>query len=638
MQKRRLAAGALACVIATGWAAPASPPSPPSRWADYLAGVRKAESIVDDEARCLAMPDLPGNAWRPGAAKWRCTTLRKPMLSLDQIDALLQRDDGAAELERRFAGLLDANYKDLQQRDQIFIAFNPFDESQRAGDIAARWLKQSPSSAFAKAALAHHHERAGWVARGKKLVRDTPQPQLDRMMKEFDGAVPLYLEALKSEPRLSPACMGLAAIGRQASTELETAAMAACTNVDSDSYFVALERIYEAQPNWGGSDEALRAAVAYAAARVDRNPMLAALLADHAGYAPSIADEPASVADELVAAVRMAPNGSLSGRAGVAYRHSGDNWTALAYLSQAVRFKPRDAVSRFNRGDLLRDMGDLEGAYRDMKVAVDVDPDNGWNEYRMGQIARELHDEKEARPYFLRAMDDAERRQSAMRMYCQTFLLDPTSTVQQALDCTRDLVTEFPEGGEGWRLRYWALSKVDDPETAEAARMFLRYVDTSDPVQQGAVAGVEQWLRRGGLSDARYGLGDAKNGYGKDVSIENFRQNTPPLQEKQSAEEEFKQRVAARKTNLDEPLVMLRSDFPAYPADALAEGVEGIVDVKFTVDEKGNVQDLVVLSSPDPRLSKATVDALSRWRFSPPRLHGAPTRIEVRERIPFLLK
>lgn len=132
-------------------------------------------------------------------------------------------------------------------------------------------------------------------------------------------------------------------------------------------------------------------------------------------------------------------------------------------------------------------------------------------------------------------------------------------------------------------------------------------------------------------------VGNANKDHGKDVSIENFRQATPP-QEKQAAEEEFKQRVAARKTHLDGPLVVLRDDFPAYPVDAQAEGVEGIVDVKFTIDEKGYVQDLVVLSSPDPRLSNATVEALSRWRFRPPRLHGAPTRVEVRQKIPFVLK
>ena len=107
------------------------------------------------------------------------------------------------------------------------------------------------------------------------------------MTRHFTAAVPLYFKALQIEPRLSVACHRLASIGQQSSDQLQQYATAQCIGIDPESYYPALGRIIAAQPRWGGSDVEMRAAVAYAAARVDRNPILGALLGEAAGYAPS---------------------------------------------------------------------------------------------------------------------------------------------------------------------------------------------------------------------------------------------------------------------------------------------------------------------------------------------------------------
>ena len=456
MRTNRIWVGMLALGIAkAAWATPSTPQQPPAQWAEYIAAVRKSDTIADEEARCLAHPDLPGNEWLPEAAKWRCSVLRKPMLSLDEIDKLLQQDAGSVELDRRFAALLDANYKDQQQRDQIFNAFSPFDENPRAAEIAARWLKQSPKSAFANAALAFHHEAAGWEARGENLARETPKTQLERMTREFAIAVPLNFKALEIEPRLSPACTSLAAIGRQSSDDLQRYAMAVCTKVDPDSYFLALERIYGAQPKWGGSDEELRLAVAYAEARVQKNPMMGALLGEVAGYRPSTADNYGDVVEELAAAARMAPSGRLSAKAARGYRVNGDEWAALVYISQALRFGPRDADRRYQRAGRLMTLGEYEWAFRDMQVALELEPDDGWHQYRMGQIAHELNGVTAGRPYFRRALDFPDSRRAAMVKYCAGYISEKAST--EAGKCTRDFVAEYPTDGEAWRQRFWYL-------------------------------------------------------------------------------------------------------------------------------------------------------------------------------------
>lgn len=485
------------CIL--GWAVgasatPAARETPPFEWAAYIEAARAAETIGDDEARCLAYPDLPGNSWRPDAGKWRCTILRKPLFQLDDVDRLLQTKQGRAELESAFAALLEAHYKDQTQRDQIFLALDVFDESARAGEVAKRWLERSPRNAFAHVALAAHHSAAGWKARGTRYVRKTSREQFDQMSKQFALAVPLYLKALEIEPRLSPACRNLAAIGRQSSDALQKYAMTTCTKVDPDSYFLALERIYAAQPKWGGSDEQLRHAVAYAEARVDRNPMLAALLGEAAGYRPANAGKLAEVADELAAAAKMGPSGALSGLAGRGYRHRGDRWSALGYLSQSLRFWPRNANRRYERAGVLRDLGELEWALSDMRVVLEEEPDDGWNHFRTGQIVANLTGEEDARPHFRKAMEFADVRQQAMAMYCQGYLLQ--EQLEQAGICTRDFVSEYPTDGEAWRQRFFYLESMDSEETEAAYDNFLRYADPDQPLHQQQAAELRQWRRQ----------------------------------------------------------------------------------------------------------------------------------------------
>jgi tetratricopeptide (TPR) repeat protein len=468
-------------VLCCAFGASAAKPGlqPPAQWADYITAVRKADVIVDDEARCNAYPDLPGNEWRPGAAQGRCSILRKPDWSLDDIDRLLATPEGVAELERGFAALLDAHYRDQSRRDQVFIAFDVFDTTGRSGEIAQRWLSLAPKSPFAHVAAGVYYGSSGWQARGTRWARETPEDQLRRMSELFAKAVPLYLRALELEPRLSVACYKLNGIGRQSSDALQQYAASHCTKVDPDSYFLALERITTSEPRWGGSDEQLRHAVAYAAARTDRNPMMGALLGEAAGYAPSLADHYGTVADELAAAARMGPSAGLSAKAGRGYWNKKEPWAALVYLSQGVRFRPRDHDTRYARAAVLHDwLGESEWARSDIEAALREEPDNSYYLHLQGRITQELEGYVAARPFFKHAMN-GERRQAAMEMYCQTYIL-PELVPAAADTCTRDLVGEFPESGEGWRLRAWVLYKARDPGVLEAVEQFTRHAqDTS---------------------------------------------------------------------------------------------------------------------------------------------------------------
>lgn len=85
-------------------------------------------------------------------------------------------------------------------------------------------------------------------------------------------------------------------------------------------------------------------------------------------------------------------------------------------------------------------------------------------------------------------------------------------------------------------------------------------------------------------------------------------------------------------------LVILVRIPPEYPRNALAKGVEGYVDVLFTVTETGTVSNPMVLAAkPRGVFDDASLAAVARWRFQPVVRNGRPVAIPVRTRVRFEL-
>ena len=76
------------------------------------------------------------------------------------------------------------------------------------------------------------------------------------------------------------------------------------------------------------------------------------------------------------------------------------------------------------------------------------------------------------------------------------------------------------------------------------------------------------------------------------------------------------------------PLVLERRVVPKYPAQALAMKVEGTVELRASVNERGRV-DQVSLVSGSPALGKAAMEAVKEWRYRPAQLNGKPVRTET---------
>ena len=73
----------------------------------------------------------------------------------------------------------------------------------------------------------------------------------------------------------------------------------------------------------------------------------------------------------------------------------------------------------------------------------------------------------------------------------------------------------------------------------------------------------------------------------------------------------------------------------SYPSAAKRKGITGVVKVEYVVDQKGRVEKINIVESPDRILSEATEDVLRRARFEPATKGGTAVKVRMRAAIPY---
>jgi protein TonB len=86
-------------------------------------------------------------------------------------------------------------------------------------------------------------------------------------------------------------------------------------------------------------------------------------------------------------------------------------------------------------------------------------------------------------------------------------------------------------------------------------------------------------------------------------------------------------------------VIPLARVIPQYPRQAQSDGIEGWVEVEFTITEFGTVEDPRVLRS-EPRgvFENAALRAIIRWKFKPKVENGVPVRFRGSIRLEFNLE
>lgn len=78
---------------------------------------------------------------------------------------------------------------------------------------------------------------------------------------------------------------------------------------------------------------------------------------------------------------------------------------------------------------------------------------------------------------------------------------------------------------------------------------------------------------------------------------------------------------------------------PVYPARALSRGLEGYVDMEFTVTPAGTVEDPVVTYSTSSLFERAAIRAVLKFKYKPRVVDGVPVSVPgVKTRITFQIE
>lgn len=78
---------------------------------------------------------------------------------------------------------------------------------------------------------------------------------------------------------------------------------------------------------------------------------------------------------------------------------------------------------------------------------------------------------------------------------------------------------------------------------------------------------------------------------------------------------------------------------PRYPRDALLRGLEGWVQVEFTINEDGRVSDAVVVAAEPRRVfDRSAIQAILRWKFKPRFVDGRPISRRASQIVDFQLE
>lgn len=78
---------------------------------------------------------------------------------------------------------------------------------------------------------------------------------------------------------------------------------------------------------------------------------------------------------------------------------------------------------------------------------------------------------------------------------------------------------------------------------------------------------------------------------------------------------------------------------PVYPARALSRGIEGYVDMGFTVTTTGSVKDPAVLFSTSSLFERAATQAVLKFKYKPRVVDGQPVEVpNVKTRITFKIE
>lgn len=464
---------------------------------EYFTRAEKADAITDAEKRCLVYPDIPDVSWGRDVTRARCALQRSPLFSLDQVRKLVSTEKGRRNLNAKYTDLLNVHYSAPGKRDQIFVSTKVFEDAKASSEIVDAWVGLEPDGAYSNLAAGLQRLAAASNVRGEASAVDTPEADMETMGSLVDEAEIFLEKALRSEPRLSPACVALAKARRMAKGSYSAKSTGRkCLASDPLSYFVVMEWKQDNEPRWGGDEEGLEEVLSHIRENSDANSLLSTIVTSVKAdpYLGLPQEALPNVLDDLKSAIKNGPNSLVLNYISAAYYESGDYEKSLTYLSQAIRFNVDDTnyrSIRAQRNMVLRPSWSI----LDYEILLDGSPDSSFYRNQI-EIAKSFLERKNAgvvyEPDQEIAVDDSVLK-TLILSQCEEFVLAGKSDPVM-MECPDQIVNDWPDDPEAWRVRAEILHFLNNSEALHAAKKYLEIADKNAPRYRANKERFESWL------------------------------------------------------------------------------------------------------------------------------------------------
>ena len=423
----------------------------------FLDAAKRAERIADPLQRCLAYPDPPGSHWSQDVVAAYCTYRSRPTIPLAEVRQLIESGQ-ARELDRRFAAMLHEQQAQPDARGSFDRAFEmDFNtDSFDVHELVQAWLRQTPDSAFARAASGLVYSNMAFAARGTALVRNTPGSNfesMDRLALQADGDL---RRAIALNPRLPPAYDAMVSVGGYSylGCQYSYAAAGKGLAIDPANFAIYDSLMWLAQPKWCGSEATLRSLWTRAQSHAASNPLLS--LIKPAGEFNLIDACKCSAQKQLSAYIAVLDHPSDARElleAGNAARDLHETATMVIYLSEALRFDPSLDDARLDRIYGLVDFDNARWAVDEANTIIAKSPDNefaykarGWAEVQ-GE-----NDLPSAQRDFLKATQLDPTDMWALSRLGSVYVQNGQQWAK-AREVADQLIAKDPDIEDGWMLR-----------------------------------------------------------------------------------------------------------------------------------------------------------------------------------------
>lgn len=441
---------------------------------DFLDAAKRAESIGDPVARCIAYPDPPGSHWPHDAVAAYCRYNLQPLMGFAEMRALIEHGDVAA-LDRRLAEARHAGETVPALRGQLDrIYLKAFENG--SFDIRPTldaWKRLAPNSAYAWAASGTAYVAMAAEARGSAFIRDTPASNVRAMENLLSEAADDLHQAIRLDPTLAPAYTALIhAAGMDGAVgDADAIARDALARVPDD-YSVYYRVMWHSQPKWGGSLEAMDAAARQAQRYADANPLLKILAGERACYQVYEAGlTPGEELERFTGALdRFASRGDLEWASRLSNKLH-DTSALAVFASQVLRFEPDSDENRTRRAVALVDFDEADWALRELGTILARAPHDAYARQARA-YAFDVQGDHAAEEKDLRVLLADQPGDMVLRTKLGYLYVNWPGHWDQAWSVADGIVRDDPQSPNGWLLRATIQRRQPRPGLADTARQF----------------------------------------------------------------------------------------------------------------------------------------------------------------------